>query len=381
MRCGRSPEIVKNGDKIVGFFTGADFCAEHEQGIDRLRSVVGCKEVDVTADGCESFGISNRLIDGARFDSASILVIKRDFAVLIVRGWWNQQDKDAMAASLAKGEGFPHDLFKPKRGEKDKIFAAWSNSDLGICVGKDYIPALKALYDACIAGHGFIGTSRQLPLFDNGGIVLADSRNIPANLVADMETADRDANKLYIASRATGIEARLHAHNKAAGGNEYGSSRARGYAVMDDGTVLNKDSYNPCCGWYALSPKWAGFFKNADGTVAHPTKHPVMYWLNPTNQEQNGFGWMTVEDLEEWMAGKGKIPGKGSAFNRYQRVFKALAGDTDAIYHDEVCCKDCKEISHPGKQFDRGWWVPNSATKCPLCGSENIIRPVTKKTA
>jgi hypothetical protein len=81
------------------------------------------------------------------------------------------------------------------------------------------------------------------------------------------------------------------------------------------------------------------------------------------------------------MAGKGRIPGKGSAYTRYQRVFKAIAGDADAVYHDEVCCKDCKEISHPGKQYDRGWCVPNSATKCPLCGSTNIVRPLARKSA
>jgi hypothetical protein len=38
-----------------------------------------------------------------------------------------------------------------------------------------------------------------------------------------------------------------------------------------------------------------------------------MYFLNPMRQQENNFGWFTVEELEQWMEGKGPIPGKKKA--------------------------------------------------------------------
>lgn len=32
-----------------------------------------------------------------------------------------------------------------------------------------------------------------------------------------------------------------------------------------------------------------------------------MYWLNPYDQKNNHFGWVTLQDLKDWLNGKGKI--------------------------------------------------------------------------
>ena len=47
--------------------------------------------------------------------------------------------------------------------------------------------------------------------------------------------------------------------------------------------------------YFALSPK-----RSSDGSI--------IVWLNPVDQDQNNYGWMTIQDLEDWIAGKGKVP-------------------------------------------------------------------------
>ncbi len=57
--------------------------------------------------------------------------------------------------------------------------------------------------------------------------------------------------------------------------------------------------------WYAMSPA-----RQEDGT------HKV--WLNPEDQENNNYGWFTIEDLRQWADGKGPCIGGRKA----QRVGK-----------------------------------------------------------
>lgn len=58
------------------------------------------------------------------------------------------------------------------------------------------------------------------------------------------------------------------------------------------------------CRWYALSPRWL----SEKEKKANITKYPVIYWLNPEFQHRTNCGWFTVENLEQWIEGKGPIP-------------------------------------------------------------------------
>jgi hypothetical protein len=49
--------------------------------------------------------------------------------------------------------------------------------------------------------------------------------------------------------------------------------------------------------YYALSPRWKD-----------ETKKEVVFWLNPCSQDRFNFGWFTVKDLDDWIAGTGKVP-------------------------------------------------------------------------
>lgn len=60
------------------------------------------------------------------------------------------------------------------------------------------------------------------------------------------------------------------------------------------------------CRYFACSPKWSHEIKStADGEIK--TKYPVIFWLNPMEQDRNSYGWFTVENLELWTQGKGPI--------------------------------------------------------------------------
>ena len=51
--------------------------------------------------------------------------------------------------------------------------------------------------------------------------------------------------------------------------------------------------------YLALSPRWKD-----------DNKKEVIFWLNPYHQDVDNFGWFTVDDLNDWAKGKGKIPMK-----------------------------------------------------------------------
>src|SRR3546814_16244788 len=52
--------------------------------------------------------------------------------------------------------------------------------------------------------------------------------------------------------------------------------------------------------YFALHPKWT-----TTGLIeGRSTIHPVIFFLNPAKQDQNNYGWFTVEELDKWLTGK-----------------------------------------------------------------------------
>ena len=73
--------------------------------------------------------------------------------------------------------------------------------------------------------------------------------------------------------------------------------------------------------FHALSPRWA-----------NEEKTELRFWLNPWDQQNNYFGWVTIGDLLDWIKGKGIIPGHGFRFEKE---------------HPEAC----KNLTHNEKCF------------------------------
>ena len=74
-------------------------------------------------------------------------------------------------------------------------------------------------------------------------------------------------------------------------------------AVVEKQTRVKAKLKEAGCRFFACNPTLRGDrFKNM------PTAYPIVYWLNPYNQNKNRYGWVTVEDLLVWSEGEGPIP-------------------------------------------------------------------------
>ena len=93
---------------------------------------------------------------------------------------------------------------------------------------------------------------------------------LPKKYTDDMENADKDYIALLKAVKETRIEEKLKKANLK---------------------------------YFALSPRWVKDMK-MDGIQ---TKYKVIFFLNPREQSKYNAGWVTVEDLLDWIKGKGRI--------------------------------------------------------------------------
>lgn len=115
----------------------------------------------------------------------------------------------------------------------------------------------------------WLGGAGNNPFARNGLCIgLADLID-PENKII-MSEAEQDQAKLYWAAHATGIPA-----------------------------LIPKTKY------FALSPGPTLKSRTSHGEIH--TEHPIMFFLNPFDQKNNNFGWFTVEELRDWMEGKGPV--------------------------------------------------------------------------
>ena len=55
--------------------------------------------------------------------------------------------------------------------------------------------------------------------------------------------------------------------------------------------------------WYALKPAWRDFFEDP----VYQSEYKVIFFLNPEGQNKYNSGWFTVEELLQWIKGKGPV--------------------------------------------------------------------------
>lgn len=130
--------------------------------------------------------------------------------------------------------------------------------------------------------------------FERGGLVVFIPSRLPAEIDERIKAAHLDQIALQKAADKTQIVQKINAIN----------TKAR----QDAG---RPHMANPPCGYYALSPEWAGDWNTR--VPNRPTKHPVIFWLNPFDQKARYWGRVTVEELEQWMKGEGWIMQKDHA--------------------------------------------------------------------
>ncbi|MFG6082250.1 hypothetical protein ACEUZ9_002894 [Paracoccus litorisediminis] len=259
--------ILSQDGVNFGLSLGHGYCAEHESGIAGIRAIFGQVEnADPQAvSGFDVFATKALAADspflGTWERKKATKTIPAEFR-LVAGDWRNVAELTAPG----KQRGLP--------GTHTSIgfSAAWS--DRGFCIrafSEEAIALLRDIHQAILSGDMLLSMSGSSNPFGRATPCLSIRSRVPASLEQDLISKQQDARRLAEASKATGIEARL-----AAAGRKY----------------------------FALKPH---FGSASVDTKLRPTAHPVVYFLNPMEQQRFNFGWFTVEELDAWVAGNGPV--------------------------------------------------------------------------
>lgn len=122
--------------------------------------------------------------------------------------------------------------------------------------------------------------------FSRYGLIIAITSKMPQAAIDLINNDDDESERIANAVNATGIVQLL----------------------QENADKLRTWSHGPV--YHALSPRWIENFKSLIGREGKPSedsKHPVIFFLNPANDKKYNSGWFTVEELEEWVEGRGPV--------------------------------------------------------------------------
>lgn len=259
MRRGKAEWLIFD-DVMTGIMISADWCSEHEGGVSKIQQSFGIID-DPTVMGVERRRIRKvpeRLVlyditeqwhkrnktKGKTKESVQSLVLWKYFIPSEVRS--------LEALSLYRDE---------------TVCGAWDSESFGIQAKGSDVQNLEKICEAIDSNDLAIFTAGSSNPFGGGGLVFAIISAMTSEHCEIMESADREHARLQKASDDTGILERLQ---KA--GRHY----------------------------YACSPRFRG-------ENDRESAYPVIYWLNPRDQLKHQYGWYTVEELDEWVAGTGPV--------------------------------------------------------------------------
>ena len=177
--------------------------------------------------------------------------------------------KHKTASSLQDHDALRFYEFARKSCETDEekakfdFSAAWSEKDFALRVrGSENVTALKAIYAAFKKKKIIVGL-KPAESWLGAGLLFALESAFTKEAKAEILEADKSEERLQKAFKKTGIE-----------------------------KILKKAG----CDYYALSPRWK------EGETE------IRFWLNPSQQDSNNYGWFKLADLEAWAKGTGPIP-------------------------------------------------------------------------
>ena len=281
MRRGYNSELIKDEQgQLLGFNLGADYCAEHEWGIDKIKRSFGIDvyssekpfarwwEKILLVTTKSALGVDKRLITKCPElvkgeYKISIKDYKQPKSKPVKHTIYYIGFKDYYYSSAAKEERFEEEI---KRGvysvsETENVWGWWSEGDFMVASTdkqaiEDLYQAFQVLDVTISVGGGNV--------FQNGGLHFVIKSRISQEVIDDVYQKDLDNLNLKKAASSTGIYEKLEKAGKH---------------------------------FFALSPRW----KDAE-------KKEIVFWLNPQEQHANNSGWYTISDLEDWIKGVGKIP-------------------------------------------------------------------------
>lgn len=259
MRKGNHNAFVSNEDgTFVGVNLGWDFTSEHEWGIKGLKRDFGIEGVK---DGL----LKKRL----GIEACRVTVLPPHFKLFEKKGFTYLVSDHYRAEDEATKKDLDRMIEAywttyQKDAEEIVLQTAWDGDSFGIAAkGKEGRKYLKELYKAFDTNDAIITFGQDGNLFSNAGLMLLIASRLPQDYIDSCKEADLDQIALTKASDKTGIHKRL----------EKAGLR-----------------------YFACSPRWA-----------NDEKTEVKYWLNPMEQKIHNSAWLTVAELDEWIAGKGPV--------------------------------------------------------------------------
>ena len=267
--------LLGDDGKTIGMNLGADFTAEHEWGIKKIRQSFGL----TPDDNRDVVGIDRRTITklpgeykdwGGEIKHPLLFKMNKARPPRALLVFADHGSDWYIEGIMGDKKLHNNELWLPRpddKWNKDRecnIATAWSEGDFGIHVrGKDYCDRLKEIWDAFqrMDISIWIGGGH---VFENGGLIVAIRSRCPQEGLTQMLEADKDSFAREKAAKDTGIF-----------------------------EILSKAGKR----FYALSPRrWN------DKKPGEP-----LFWLNPQEQQKYDSGWFTVDDLKLWAEDKGPV--------------------------------------------------------------------------
>lgn len=286
----RQVEFFSEGDALPHTVVlGADFDGRHQMGIDHILYWLGVQRTEAT--GIEQRSMKAPLAASSMLQIFDVRVTDKFLSKAASTARWAQ--KTSTVTVVTFGTHYPDRT--PQQIVKaigtswtgpPSTFASWDGDGFAIVAYGDRDRAfVRALASAITEGDLAIWTGRfSGNPFSPGGLAICRPSQVPDRYKREMLEADEERNRLRTAAKATGIYDRLEAANAASG------VTSRLFAPF---------------GYHALSPRWAEGFH--PGGCDLETEHPVVFFLNPTDQQKAQHGWFTVEALDAWIEGRGPV--------------------------------------------------------------------------
>ena len=279
MRRGREGSVWRDEvtGKAVALNLGADFCAEHEWGIEGINRMLGIdkpEEIDLRSTSLDAILEFLRIKSPAKLGIAA-RTMSSDYVpihnldskgVVVVSGFGKGKKSHTLwSFSIVSEWTKNHFDFSNVREnyyspEREELVGHWSENDACVfiedrSVVEDFIEAFKKKDITVWLGGGGV--------FQNSGLVIAIASRLPEDFKKNSIDSDLDQFNLTKAAASTGI---------------------------------HKTIENANLSYYALSPRWKD-----------ESKKEVSFWLNPRDQHKYNSCWCSVDDLILWTKGKGKI--------------------------------------------------------------------------
>lgn len=233
---------IEENETFVGVNLGFDFCAEHEWGIKTLKRKLGI----VGTSDSKNFGLKGRLIKNAeclrleKFGNRTILTSYED-------GGYKRHVED----------------YFMKNGTE--LQAVWDEEAFAVqTLSEDEGKRLQEIHDEAKKGNValFLGGRS---LLGNSGLVLVIVDRVSEEAKKIAYETDEESHRLKEEDEKIGLQAYLGSKDKR---------------------------------FYACSPQFHNGHRDSE------TKYPLVYWLNPMEQQEHNYGWFTVEELRAWADGK-----------------------------------------------------------------------------